>query len=74
MRTPRTLFGYPVRYTTLEYHPNPLTLDQFAAWMEGGADGYVTNMRCQPTSWAADSHYIEEWIESWLAWSEIETD
>ncbi len=75
MDKPRTIFGHPIRAeTTAAFFPDRITLEAFGAWMEGGAQGYVINMTCQPTPWAAEPHYIEEWIESWLAWSEIETE
>ncbi len=75
MDKPRTLFGHPIRAeTTAVFWPDSLILEEFAGFIEGGGRGYINNMRAQPTEWSQGAHYIEEWIESWLAWSEIEEE
>ena len=75
MDKPRTLFGHPIRAeTTAAFYPDRLALGSFEHFMDGGARGYATNMRAQPSEWSQGTHYIEEWVESWLAWSEIEEE
>lgn len=71
----RTLFGHPIRFTTEHCHEHKITLDEFVKEMHANLDGYAQNMRVLGEGhWSKDPRYIEQWVESMLAWSEIEED
>lgn len=73
----RTIFNLPVRSTTLDNYPNKMGLDEFISTTRANLDGFAANMKvlAKPgteSGWYADAHYIEQWTETFLAWSEIE--
>lgn len=73
----RTIFGKPVRFTTLDCYPDKMDVNEFVDTMRSNLDGFAANMKmlAKPgteSEWHANSHYVEEWAESFLAWSEIE--
>ena len=74
--TERTFFGKPLRAISLEYNRETLSLKEFIGEMKDGLDGFEENMehlRCDnPAYFANTSHYIERWMETFLAWSEVE--
>lgn len=74
----RTLFERPVRYTTELFFPEKMTLDEFISSMEAALRGYKGNMehldRQPDYTFAREPHHVEEWTESFLAWSEIEQE
>lgn len=71
--TDRTIFGKPIRKSTTElFYPYKISLEEFVKVMKG-VDGYANNMRNLGHQ-ACKSRYVEEWFESFGAWSEIEEE
>jgi len=73
----RTLFDKPIRFTTLDYYPEKMSVDEFVQTMQANLVGFAANMKtlAKPgteSGWYADPHYVEQWTETFLAWSEIE--
>lgn len=66
----RTLFGHPVRWTTLEFHRHKIDIDAFVRLMDPA--GFATNMKMYPDQ--LEKLYPEEWVEKFLSWSEIEEE
>lgn len=59
----RELFDNPVRYTTLETYPDKLSYEEFLEEIKSW--GVQENLQ-------SGEHYIEWWIELFLAYHEIE--
>lgn len=72
MNQSRKLFGQPIRKdTTLEFYPDKITLDHFIDEINQHIIPFMQNMRGLGI---AESKYIEEWYEIWLAWNEVEQE
>lgn len=76
----RTFFGKPMRDISLHYHGEPLSLDEFVAEIQGdqGLEGFKENMktlsRNDHTYFANTPHHMEQWVETFLAWFEVEQE
>ena len=74
----RTFLGKPLRDISIEYNRDPITLDEFIDGVKGGLDGFKGNMlhlgENNKEYFANHPHYMEEWVESFLAWFEVEQD
>jgi hypothetical protein len=68
----RTFFGKPLRDITLLYHPDKITIDEFMEEVQDGVEGYRNNLCTH--DFGKESRHIEKWIESFLAWFEVEQD
>lgn len=74
----REFFGKPMRGISLHYHSQDLSLDDFITEAIEGLEGYRENMKVNArpdhTHFANKLHHMERWIESFLAWFEVEQD
>lgn len=66
----RKFFGKPMRDISLEYHPYKKDIDGFKKFLIEAAEGFAINMKNLPVG--KKSLFVEEWMETFLAWSEIE--
>lgn len=66
----RRIFSHPIRRcTTAAFFPEPIGIQDFRETIAGSFDSYAANM----AAIGADKpKYIEEWVEQYLAWLEIE--
>ncbi len=67
----RTLFDKPVRYTTLEFFKNPMNIGDFQREIENNIFHYSKERK---EYWGSKKRNIEEWVEEFLAWAEIEQE
>ena len=68
----RRIFNHPIRKeTTLEFFPDKLSLDEFKEEICGSFDSYAKNAVHGKFD---QPKYIEEWVEQYLAWLEIEEE
>lgn len=74
----RAFLGKALREISKTYHSDTINLDEFIAAMKDALDGYLSNMqhlnRNLDNHFAGNDHYMEEWVESFLAWFEVEQD
>lgn len=70
--TDRKFFGKPMRDISLQYHPFKEDVDSFAQFLKESADGFAANMKSLPVG--KKKMFVEEWMETFLAWSEIEQE
>ena len=70
--TDRTFFGKPLRDISLLYNPEKITIDEFMKEVQDGVAGYRENLHTH--DFGKESHHIERWMESFLAWFEVEQD
>jgi len=68
----REFFGKPMRDISLQYHPDPQSIDEFVEEMKEGLDGYRENLKSH--DFGKQDHHPERWVESFLAWYEVEQD
>lgn len=68
----RTFLGKPMRAISLAYHSHPITFKQFVAEVKDGLDGYYENLKSH--KFGQEDSYTEVWMESFLAWFELEQD
>lgn len=59
--------------TTAEMYPDRLSIKDFEEIITQHLYAYIENMK-RLGSPAVDEKYIEEWIEQYLAWLEIEKE
>ena len=65
----RTLFDKPIRQCTTEYfYPNKMSAKTFSEKILNSAGGFVKNLE------GSEDQYVEQWVETFLAWSEIENE
>lgn len=70
----RTIFGKSIRKETTEFfYPDKLTCDQFINNLENDIKGFKENLKTLDKLRNSEL-FIEEWIEYFLAWSEIEDE
>lgn len=70
----RKLFNKPVRVgITDQFYPDKMSIDDFKWVIVNHFDSYHKNMQ-NLGSPAIDDKYIEEWIEQYLGWLDIEQD
>jgi len=70
----RRIFNHPIRKeTTLAFFPRKLTIEDFKETIVDSFDAYMENMKSLGSP-AIDKKYIEEWVEQYLAWLEIEEE
>ena len=68
----RKLFGNPIRKgITDEFFPNKLSIDDFEEQIVNHFQAYKQNMKHIN---ADEEKYIEEWVEQYLSWLEIEQE
>lgn len=68
----RRIFNHPIRKETTEaMFPDKLTLEEFKSEIIDNFDEYARNM---VNIKANKPKYIEEWVEQYLAWLEIEEE
>lgn len=68
----RTLYGQPIRKETTEtFYPDKISLEDFKEVING-FEAFVRNMENLGVS--NKQKYIEEWVQTFLSWSEIETE
>lgn len=68
----RRIFNHPIRKcTTLVMYPDKITIEKFEKIIVKSFDEYKKNIY-KLGSPAIDNGYIEEWVEQYLAWLEIE--
>jgi len=65
----RTFFGKPLRDVSETCHPEPLTLEEFKDEILAAIDPFITNMHAIHNT---RPRHIEDWYETFLAWSEVE--
>lgn len=74
MNKERTIFGWPIRKCTTEaFYPDKTTLDDFVEQTKKGLDGFRTNM-INLGEKASSPKFIEDWFETFMAWSEVEEE
>jgi hypothetical protein len=76
MSDERTLFGKPTRYTTLEFHPEKISLKEFCDEIRGSLEAFEKNLQelgARNEKYSKD-RYIEDWYETLGAWMEIEEE
>lgn len=67
----RTLFGNPIRVsTTQEMYPDKVTFGDFAS----GLREDLGAMEHEMEGFEGEVRYVEEWVETFLAWCEIEEE
>lgn len=70
----RRIFNHPIRKeTTAAFFPDKLTIREFKEEICGGFNAYMSNME-RLGGLAIENKYIEEWVEQYLAWLEIEEE
>lgn len=70
----RTLFKNPIRKdTTLEFYPEKINLQDFKEIIVSSFSEFEQNMK-NLGNIALQDKYVEEWIEEYLAWLDIEED
>lgn len=70
----RRLFNHPIRKeTTAEFFPDKLTIREFKEEICGNFNSFLENME-HLGGVANENKYIEEWVEQYLAWLEIEEE
>jgi len=66
----RTLFGKPIRKNiTDEFYSEKLSIEEFKDLIVGHFDAYAENMKHLEID---KPKFIEEWVEQYLAWLDIE--
>ena len=74
----RTLFGKPLRDISLMCHTEEMSLDEFIEDIRDALLVYKTNIenlgKNNPSYFGNQKHYPELWVESFLAWHEIEQE
>ena len=68
----RKFLGKPMRDVSLEHHPIPFRLKHFVEDTKEALEAFAANM-IKLGHDQKDMH-IEEWFETFLAWSEVEQD
>lgn len=68
--TNRTFFDKPMRDISLHYHPFKMDIDRFKKFLTEAAEGFAENMKNLEIG--KEKRFIEQWMEVFLAWSEIE--
>lgn len=64
----RTLFEKPIRIETTElFFPNKISLEEFKELMLVNVDVFCRQMK-------NENKFPEQWVEQFLAWSEIEQE
>ena len=72
--TVRTFLDKPVkRWMTLEYHPIKITLEEFVDEFKESLEPFKQNM-INLGGDLIEEKYIEQWVEIFLAWMEIEQE
>lgn len=70
----RRIFNHPIRKeTTAEFFPDKLTIEEFEREIIENFKFYKVNMYKLGNP-AINNKYIEEWVEQYLAWLEIEEE
>lgn len=70
MNIDRQIFNYPIRKcTTLATYPDKLTIDEFKEIIVNLFEVYQNNTKQGKFD---NPKYIEEWVEQYLTWLEIE--
>lgn len=67
----RSIFSLPIRYTTEEFYPDKLSIDEFKDEIVGSFGSFYENMK-NLKGVALEEKYMEEWCEQYLAWLEVE--
>ena len=71
----RKIFNAPIRSeTTVLFHPNTISLEEFCEFVSSGIKGYQENMEHIYRSKTEKDMFIETWFESFLAWCEVESE
>ena len=72
----RTFLGKALRDISEQYHADVISLDDFHTIVRDAIAGYYQNMqhlsKNLATHFSDYNHYMEEWMESFLAWFELE--
>ncbi len=68
----RKFFNKQIRSVTEEFHPNKLSLEEFLKDDIFDTRAFKKNMI--DLSLQKEKRYIEEWMEIFLAWNEIEQE
>lgn len=72
INTERSLYGKPIRKgVTDEFYPSKMTLEDFRKIIISDFDSYATNMRGIKRD---EDKFIEEWVEQYLNWLDIEQE
>jgi hypothetical protein len=70
----RTLFNIPIRIgITDEFFPRKMSIDEFQQKIVNSFESYKSNMNSLGSP-ANDDKYIEQWVEQYLSWLEIEQE
>lgn len=66
----RTLFGQPIREeTTGLFFPKEISLEEFCERILDNKEAFMKNMK---TICGNEQKFVEDWFETFAAWSEIE--
>jgi hypothetical protein len=66
----RMFFGQPIREdTTAECYPTKISVDEFCEAILNNKEAFAENMKKLCPN---DERFVEEWFETFAAWSEIE--
>ena len=66
----RTLFGQPIRQeTTAFFFPKEISVEEFCEMILNNKEAFMKNMK---TIFGDEQRFVEEWFETFAAWSEIE--
>ena len=68
----RRIFNHPIRkQTTLEFYPNEISIQEFKEIIVDNFDAYSKNAK---TGEFDKPKHIEEWVEQYLGWLDIEEE
>lgn len=72
--TERTFFGKPLRDISLMYNPSEISLEEFRDEVMEAILAFYDNLKHLRTEAgkADKKEFMEEWVETFLAWFEVE--
>lgn len=74
----RRIFNHPIRKSTTEVsYPDKIDIIDFKDTIVNSFSAFYENMeslRKSNNSYVLENKYIEEWVEQYLAWLEIEEE
>jgi len=70
----RLLFGKPIRKNVTDlFYEDKMSIEKFEEYIANHFEAYKQNMK-HLGSPAIDEKYIEEWVEQYLGWLDIEQE
>lgn len=70
----RKIFNQPIRKETTEaMFPDKMSVSDFVSFLESSLFEFEKNMR-NLDGIGSEEKYIEEWVEQFLAWNEVEEE